>query len=136
MCELEPVSRAGFYRSLQEQRPIEEEMEIRSAIPQIAVEHRRRYGRRISGGAAATWHASEPQTSARIMREGNLLPVRPRQFVVTADSNHQLEVYLNLASRVNVGRTIRIVRPNATAPIASGSISTRSQFRYARHRES
>ena len=49
MCQLVPVSRAGFYRSLQEQRPVEEEMEVRSAIQQIAVEHRRRYGyRRIS----------------------------------------------------------------------------------------
>ena len=49
MCQLVPVSRASFYRSLQEQKPIEEEMEVRSAIQQIAVEHRRRYGyRRIS----------------------------------------------------------------------------------------
>ena len=49
MCQLVPVSRAGFYRSLQEQRPVEEEMEVRSAIQQIAVEHRRRYGyRRIT----------------------------------------------------------------------------------------
>jgi hypothetical protein len=32
MCQLAPVSRAGFYRSLQEQRPVEEEMEVRSAI--------------------------------------------------------------------------------------------------------
>jgi putative transposase len=38
------VSRAGFYRSLQEQKPVEEDMEVRSAIQRIAVEHRRRYG--------------------------------------------------------------------------------------------
>src|SRR5262245_11035791 len=49
MCQLVDVSRSGFYRSVQEQQPIEEEMEVRSAIQQIAVEHRRRYGyRRIS----------------------------------------------------------------------------------------
>ena len=46
MCQLAPVSRAGFYRTLQEQRPVEEEMEVRSAIQQIAMEHRRRYGYR------------------------------------------------------------------------------------------
>jgi hypothetical protein len=34
MCELTRVSRASFYRSFQEQRPIEEEMEVRSAIQQ------------------------------------------------------------------------------------------------------
>ena len=32
MCELARVSRAGFYRSLREQRPVEEEMQMRSAI--------------------------------------------------------------------------------------------------------
>jgi len=36
MCELAPVSRAGFYRWLQEPQPVEEEMEVRSLIQQIA----------------------------------------------------------------------------------------------------
>ena len=36
MCQLAGVSRAGFYRSLQEQGPAEEEMEVRSAIQGIA----------------------------------------------------------------------------------------------------
>jgi putative transposase len=35
MCELERVSGASFYRSFREQRPAEEEMEVRSAIQQI-----------------------------------------------------------------------------------------------------
>jgi putative transposase len=49
LCELARVSRASFYRSLKERRPAEEETEVRSAIQQIALEHRRRYGyRRIS----------------------------------------------------------------------------------------
>ena len=43
MCQLAGVSRAGFYRSLQEEMPAEEDMEVRSAIQQIAVEHRRRH---------------------------------------------------------------------------------------------
>jgi putative transposase len=44
-----PVSRRDFYRSPKEQQPAEEEMEVPSAIQQIALEHRRRYGyRRIS----------------------------------------------------------------------------------------
>jgi hypothetical protein len=48
-CQLVAVSRRGFYRSLQEQRPTEEAMEVRSVIQQIALEHRRRYGyRRIT----------------------------------------------------------------------------------------
>ena len=49
MCQMVPVSRRGFYRSLKEQQPAEEEMEVRSAIQQIALQHRRRYGyRRIT----------------------------------------------------------------------------------------
>ena len=39
---------------------------------------------------------------ARIMREDNLLAVQPRHFVVTTDSDHQLEVYLNLARRIKL----------------------------------
>ena len=46
MCQLVRVSRAGFYRSLQERVPLEERMEVRSTIQQIALEHRRRYGYR------------------------------------------------------------------------------------------
>jgi hypothetical protein len=36
------------------------------------------------------------------MREDNLLGVQPRAFVVATDSNHDLEVYLNLASRMKL----------------------------------
>jgi putative transposase len=55
MCELARVSWASFYRSFQEQQPVEEEMEVRSAIQQIAVEYRRRYGyRRISAELRST----------------------------------------------------------------------------------
>src|SRR5688500_20378263 len=46
MCQLAQVSRAGFYRSLQERLPVKEEMEVRSTIQQIVLEHRRRYGYR------------------------------------------------------------------------------------------
>jgi hypothetical protein len=58
MCELARVSHAGFYRSLQEQAPAEEDIEVRSAIQQIALEHRRRYGyRRVTAelSAAGCW---------------------------------------------------------------------------------
>jgi hypothetical protein len=37
MRDLAGVSRASFYRSLREQRPVEEEMEVRSVIQQIAL---------------------------------------------------------------------------------------------------
>ena len=56
MCQLAQVNRAGFFRSLQKRVAVEEEMEVRSTIQQIVLEHRRRYGyRRVSttGGVRA-----------------------------------------------------------------------------------
>ena len=62
MCQLGQVSRAGFYRFLQERTPVEEDMELRSAIQQIVLEHRRRYGyRRVSAEAAAERNAGQSQ---------------------------------------------------------------------------
>ena len=103
MCYLAQVSRSGFYRSLAEQMPVEEQLEVRSAIQQIALEHRRRYGyRRITAELRRRGMLINHKRVSRIMREDNLLGVQPRAFVVTTDSNHELEVYLNLASRMKL----------------------------------
>jgi putative transposase len=103
MCQLAGVSRAGFYRSLQERAPSEEDMEVRSVIQQIAVEHRRRYGyRRISAELRRHGMLVNHKRVLRILREDNLLAVQPRAFVVTTDSDHEFEVYLNLAGRMKL----------------------------------
>ena len=103
MCELTRVSRASFYRSLKEQRPAEEETEVRSAIQQIALEHRRRYGyRRICAELRRQGMQVNHKRVLRMMRRDNLLALRRRRFVVTTDSNHKFEVYLNLARRMKL----------------------------------
>ena len=103
MCQLVQVSRAGFYRSLQSRAPVEEDMEVRSTIQQIAVEHRRRYGyRRITAELRRRGMLVNHKRVWGIMREDNLLAVQPRAFVVTTDSEHDLEVFLNLASRMKL----------------------------------
>ena len=103
MCQLAGVSRAGFYRFLQDRAPVEEDMEVRSVIQQIAVEHRRRYGyRRISAELRRRGMLVNHKRVLRILREDNLLAVQPRAFVVTTDSDHDLEVFLNLASRMKL----------------------------------
>jgi putative transposase len=103
MCQLAGVSRAGFYRSLQERAPVEEEMETRSTIQRIAVEHRRRYGyRRITAELRRRGMSVNHKRVLRILREDNLLGLQRRRFVVTTDSEHRLEVYLNLASRMKL----------------------------------
>jgi transposase InsO family protein len=38
----------------------------------------------------------------RIMAEDNLLAVQPKSFVMTTNSHHEFEVYLNLASRMKL----------------------------------
>jgi len=101
MCQLAQVSRAGFYRSLQEAQPVEEEMMVRAEIQQIALAHRRRYGyRRITAELRRRGLLVNHKRVARLMREDNLLAIQPRAFVVTTDTQHDLEVYLNLASRM------------------------------------
>ncbi len=101
MCQLAEVSRASFYRSLQEQQPQQEEMALRTAIQQIFVEHRRRYGyRRVTKELRR--RGVNRKRVERLMKEDNLLAVQPRAFVVTTDSKHQLEIYLNLASRMKL----------------------------------
>jgi putative transposase len=103
MCQLAGVSRASFYRSLEEQTPAAEDLEVRSAIQQIALEHRRRYGcRRITAELRRRGMMVNRKRVLRIMREDHLLAVQPRSFVSTTDSDHELEVYLNLASRLTL----------------------------------
>ena len=103
MCRLVSVSRRGFYRSLQERQPAEEEMEGRSVIQQIALEHRRRYGyRRITAELHRRGMQVNHKRVVRIMREDNLLGIQPKRFVVTTNSDHKFEVYLNLASRMKL----------------------------------
>ena len=92
MCHLAQVSRAGFYRSFKEQEPQQEEMDLRSTIQQIFLEHRRRYGyRRVTAELRRRGLQVNHKRVARLMREDNLLAIQPRAFVVTTDSKHELE---------------------------------------------
>jgi transposase InsO family protein len=155
MCQLTGVSRAGFYRSLQEQEPGEEDVEVRSTIQKIFAEHKRRYGyRRVSAELRRRGMLVNHKRVARLMREDNLLAVQPKAFVVTTDSDHDLEVYLNLASRMNLtgvnqlwvvenrlrqlgtyGDLQKAAKRNATVGAAEGSPGGASQNRIAQARQ-
>jgi putative transposase len=103
MCRLVGVSRAGFYRSLQKQAPVEEDMEVRSAIQELALKHRRRYGyRRITAELRRQGMLVNHKRVWRMMRADNLLAVPAQAFLVTTASKHPLEVYLNLAGRMKL----------------------------------
>jgi len=104
MCQVAVVSRAGYYRSYAEQCPEEEEMAVRSLIQKIVVEHRRRYGYR------RVWFELNHKMGMvvnhkrvlRLMRGDNLLALQRKQFVMTTDSNHSLEIAFNLARRMKL----------------------------------
>jgi transposase InsO family protein len=101
MCQLARVSRTGFYRSLQEELPREESMEVRSAVQRVALEHRRRYGyRRVTAELRRQGMLVNCKRVSRIMREDDLLAVKRKRFVTTTDSNHALEMDVNLARRM------------------------------------
>jgi len=103
MCQLAQVNRAGFYRSLQARAPHEEEMELRAAIHQIFLEHKRRYGyRRVTEELRRRGKQVNRKRVQRLMQQDNLLALQPRAFTVTTDSKHELEVYLNLASKLKL----------------------------------
>jgi len=103
MCWLARVSRAGYYRNLAERHPDEEEIEVRAAIQQIALSHHRRYGyRRVAVELRRRGFEVNHKRVSRLMREDNLLAIRHRRFVITTDAQHELEVYLNLAKRMQL----------------------------------
>jgi putative transposase len=105
MCQLAQVSRAGFYRCLKGQAGIKEEMEVRSRIQEIADEHRRRYGyRRITAELRRRGMLVNHKRVLRIMREDSLVSAHPGTFFGT-NFNRDLEVYLNLASRMTLTGT-------------------------------
>ena len=96
MCWLARVSRAGFYRWWEQlygvQRDPRMDMELRSAMQRIALQHRRRYGyRRVTAELRHQGFWVNGKRVLRMMGEDNLLALRQRKFVVTTQSRHELK---------------------------------------------
>lgn len=103
MCHLAGVSRAGFYRHWQTKAPDEEEMAVRAAIHEIALAHRRNYGRpRVTQELRRRGMAVNHKRVGRILREDNLLAIRRRKYILTTDARHDYPVYLNVAARLTL----------------------------------
>ena len=103
MCQLALVSRAGYYRYVAVEEPEAEDMTVRDAIQQVALEHRRRYGyRRITRELRRRGMVVNHKRVLTLMRQDNLLAIRHRKFVITTDSQHELKVYFNLAARMEL----------------------------------
>lgn len=102
LCALARLSRAGYYRFLQEKAPAEENMTVREAIQRLCVAHRHYGSRRVGAQLRREGLIVNRKRVQRLMREDNLLAIRKRKFVVTTDSVPALTVYPNLAKRLTV----------------------------------
>jgi putative transposase len=100
-CQLAEVSRAGFYRYLQQSTPAQADLALRARLQELAVEHRRLRGYRLlTRKLRREGHVVNHKRVLRLMREDNLLCLRRTKYVFTTDSRHDLPVYPNLARRV------------------------------------
>ena len=97
LCQVAGVSRAGYYRFQPRVQASEADMDLRSAIQQIALEwpsygYRRVHRELMRRG----WRVNHKRVLRR-MRVDNLLCLRKRNFILTTDSHHGLPIYPNLA---------------------------------------
>jgi putative transposase len=98
MCELARVSRASYYRWVQPgEEDRKEETELRQAIQKGSLEHRFYGYRRITALLRQQGWTVNTKRVRRLMNEDGLLAIRRRKFVVTTDSEHQMQIYPNLA---------------------------------------
>lgn len=103
MCDVAGVSRATYYRQLEEKQPDEAAMVVRAAIQEVVLAHHRRYGyRRVTKELGRRGMVVNHKRILAIMRSDNLLAVRYRKFILTTDSQHDCQVYVNLAVRMTV----------------------------------
>jgi putative transposase len=103
MCELAGVSRAGYYRNIEEGHPDEVAMVVRAAVQEVALKHHRRYGyRRVTADLRREGMVVNRKRVLLIMRSDNLLAIRHRKFIVTTDSQHDCQVYVNMAARMTL----------------------------------
>jgi len=103
MCGLAQISRASFYRQLEEQGTASLDQELRVLIQRAALAHRYYGYRRIARLLRRQGRPVNAKKVRRLMHEDNLLANRRRKFVATTDSEHGYRVYPNLAKRVVLG---------------------------------
>ena len=104
MCFLVGVSRAGFYRYLRAEDPWQEEMDVRSEVQRIVLEHHGCYGyRRITAELRRQGMPVNHKRVARLLREDNLVGSELQRYDGnSADPQGQGEIYVNLANRLKL----------------------------------
>ncbi|HET7216227.1 MAG TPA: IS3 family transposase [Terriglobia bacterium] len=97
MCGITGISRAGYYRFLEPEKPCPEDLKLRDAMHQLALEWPCYGSRRMAKELRDRgWKVGRKRVQ-RLMREDNLLCVAKRKFIFTTNSAHGCPVYPNLA---------------------------------------
>lgn len=97
LCRLAGVSRAGFYRHIEEQAPERADADLRDAIHAIVLDNRLYGYRRVSAELRRQGIAVNHKRVLRLMRQDNLLCLRKAGFVPrTTDSRHGFRILPNL----------------------------------------
>lgn len=97
LCRLGGVSRAGFYRHLQEQAPERADADLRDAIQRIVLDNKLYGYRRVSAELRRQGIAVNHKRVLRLMRKDNLLCLRKAGFIPkTTDSRHGFRILSNL----------------------------------------
>jgi putative transposase len=103
MCESLGISRAGYYRFLDPEKPAPADMDLRDEMHRVALDWPCYGSRRIVEELKARGWEVNRKRIQRLMREDNLLCVIKRKFVVaTTDSRHALKVYPNRAAEMTL----------------------------------
>jgi len=106
MCLLAGLSRAGYYRHWQANRPRQEETALRDRVQKLALANRHYGYRRLTAELKREGWAINHKRVLRIARDDNLLCLRRRAFAPqTTQSDHRYKVYPNLARSLELMAT-------------------------------
>jgi transposase InsO family protein len=97
LCALGQVSRAGYYRRLDERPDAAADTDLRSRIQAVCLDNRHYGYRRVTHALRRLDIEVNKKRVQRLMAQDNLLALRQRPFVpATTDSRHGLPVVPNL----------------------------------------
>lgn len=101
-CKALGVSKCGYYKWKNSNRPPDPDIKVRSIIQDIALEFSKYGYRRITKELHRRNKNINHKRVLRIMKEDNLLCLRRKFKPMTTDSNHYCKIYPNLANDLEV----------------------------------
>lgn len=101
-CKALGVSKSGYYKWKNNDRPPDPDIKIRSKIQDIALEFSKYGYRRITKELNRGGIIANHKRVLRIMRKDNLLCLRRKFKPMTTNSNHCCKIYPNLANELEL----------------------------------